>query len=136
MARIVRKRKPEPPPSSLLAAMLERHLDDLRVKNYSEYTVKNRRTHIGSSSMVPGSRRNGARGSHKAHSGALPAISFPLPAEERESADIPEPAGASGSAEGLVPVDGATAAYIEQSGVGAGAAAAGASAAENSSYSS
>jgi len=47
MARIVRKRKPEAPPSSPLAAMLERHLEDLRVKNYSEYTVKNRRTHIG-----------------------------------------------------------------------------------------
>jgi integrase/recombinase XerD len=47
MARIVRKRKPAPPPSSPLAAMLERHLEDLRAKNYSEYTIKNRRTHIG-----------------------------------------------------------------------------------------
>jgi integrase/recombinase XerD len=47
MARIVRKRKPVPPPVSPLAAMLERHLHDLQVKNYSEYTVKNRRTHIG-----------------------------------------------------------------------------------------
>ena len=47
MARIVKKRKPAQPPSSPLAAMLERHLEDLRVKNYSEYTIKNRRTHIG-----------------------------------------------------------------------------------------
>jgi hypothetical protein len=30
-----------------LAALLEKHLEDLRVKNYSEYTVKGRRVHIG-----------------------------------------------------------------------------------------
>lgn len=47
MSRIVRKRKPDPPPASLLAAMMEKHLLDLRVRNYSEYTVKNRRGHIG-----------------------------------------------------------------------------------------
>ena len=47
MARTVRKRKPDPPPASPLAAMMEKHLADLRVKNYSEYTVKNRRGHIG-----------------------------------------------------------------------------------------
>src|SRR4051812_17718903 len=32
---------------SPLAALLEKHLEDLRVKNYSEYTVRNRRVHIG-----------------------------------------------------------------------------------------
>ena len=47
MARVVKKRKPDPPPVSPLAAMMEKHLADLRVKNYSEYTVKNRRGHIG-----------------------------------------------------------------------------------------
>jgi integrase/recombinase XerD len=47
MARVVRKRKPDPPPVSPLAAMMEKHLLDLRVKNYSEYTIKNRRGHIG-----------------------------------------------------------------------------------------
>jgi integrase/recombinase XerD len=47
MARIVRKRKPDPPPSSPLAAMMGKHLDDLRVHNYSEYTIKNRKAHIG-----------------------------------------------------------------------------------------
>jgi integrase/recombinase XerD len=30
-----------------LSALLEKHLEDLRVRNYSEYTVKNRRVHIG-----------------------------------------------------------------------------------------
>jgi integrase/recombinase XerD len=35
------------PPSSPLAAMMEKHLADMRVKNYSEYTIKNRRGHIG-----------------------------------------------------------------------------------------
>ena len=39
MARIVR--------NTVLAALLDRHLEDLRVRNYSEYTVKNRRVHIG-----------------------------------------------------------------------------------------
>jgi integrase/recombinase XerD len=47
MARTIKKRKAEAPPVSPLAAMLERHLQDLLVKNYSEYTVKNRKTHIG-----------------------------------------------------------------------------------------
>jgi len=39
VARIVR--------NTVLAALLEKHLEDLRVRNYSEYTVKNRRVHIG-----------------------------------------------------------------------------------------
>ena len=33
--------------ASALAALLEKHLEDLSVKNYSEYTVKGRRVHIG-----------------------------------------------------------------------------------------
>jgi integrase/recombinase XerD len=47
MARTIKKRKADAPPASPLAAMMERHLADLRVKNYSEYTVKNRKAHIG-----------------------------------------------------------------------------------------
>jgi integrase/recombinase XerD len=47
MARTIKKRKPDLPPASPLAAMMEKHLQDLRVKNYSEYTIKNRRVHIG-----------------------------------------------------------------------------------------
>ncbi len=47
MARLVRKRKPDPPPASPLAALMEKHLQALRVLNYSEYTVKNRRVHLG-----------------------------------------------------------------------------------------
>jgi integrase/recombinase XerD len=46
MARIVRKRKPVEPPATPLAALLEKHLEDLRLKNYSEYTIKGRRVHI------------------------------------------------------------------------------------------
>ena len=34
-------------PASPLAALLQQHLEWLRVQNYSEYTVKNRRVHIG-----------------------------------------------------------------------------------------
>jgi integrase/recombinase XerD len=47
MARVVRKRKPVEPPATPLAHLLEKHLEDLRVKNYSEYTIKGRRVHIG-----------------------------------------------------------------------------------------
>jgi len=47
MARVVRKRKPTPPPCTPLELLLEKHLDDLRLKNYSEYTIKGRRVHIG-----------------------------------------------------------------------------------------
>jgi integrase/recombinase XerD len=47
MARVPKRRKAVEPPATPLAALLEKHLEDLRVKNYSEYTVKNRRVHIG-----------------------------------------------------------------------------------------
>ena len=47
MSRVVRKRKPIPPPASPLAALLEKHLEALQVQNYSPYTVKNRRVHLG-----------------------------------------------------------------------------------------
>ncbi len=47
MARQVKKRKPDPQPTSPLAATMEQHLEALRSQNYSEYTVKNRRVHIG-----------------------------------------------------------------------------------------
>lgn len=47
MSRIVRKRKAPLVPATPLQSLLEKHLEDLRVRNYSEYTVKNRRVHIG-----------------------------------------------------------------------------------------
>ncbi len=47
MTRIVRIRKPNPPPASPLAALAEKHLEALRVQNYSQYTVKNRRVFLG-----------------------------------------------------------------------------------------
>ena len=47
MSRVIKKRKPDLPPASPLAAMMEKHLLDLRVRNYSEYTIKNRKVHIG-----------------------------------------------------------------------------------------
>ena len=43
MSRIVRKHRPATP----LDSLLEKHLEDLRLKNYSEYTIKGRRVHIG-----------------------------------------------------------------------------------------
>jgi integrase/recombinase XerD len=46
MAKIVRKRKTRAAPSTPLELLLEKHLEDLRLKNYSEYTIKGRRVHI------------------------------------------------------------------------------------------
>jgi len=47
MARVRKRRKAPTAPATPLAALLEKHLEDLAVRNYSEYTVKNRRVHIG-----------------------------------------------------------------------------------------
>ena len=47
MARVRKRRKALTAPATPLAALLEKHLEDLAVRNYSEYTVKNRRVHIG-----------------------------------------------------------------------------------------
>ena len=46
MARVVRKRKPVEAPKTPLASLLEKHLEDLGMKQYSEYTIRNRRVHI------------------------------------------------------------------------------------------
>jgi integrase/recombinase XerD len=42
-----RSRNRKPVPETALAQLLERHLDDSRVKNYSPYTIRSRRVHIG-----------------------------------------------------------------------------------------
>ncbi len=47
MARVVKRRKMPEPPATPLAALLEKHLQDLQVHNYSDYTVRGRRFHIG-----------------------------------------------------------------------------------------
>ena len=47
MARVARKRKQTPQPLSPLAALMEKHLEALEIQNYSQYTVRNRRVHIG-----------------------------------------------------------------------------------------
>jgi integrase/recombinase XerD len=47
MARVTRKRKPEPEPQTPLEMLMQEHLNSLRVRGYSEHTVKNRHVHIG-----------------------------------------------------------------------------------------
>jgi integrase/recombinase XerD len=47
MARVRRKRKPDPAPETPLEHLMEKHLEDSRVHNYSEYTIRTRRIHIG-----------------------------------------------------------------------------------------
>ena len=72
MARAVRKRKPVEPPKSALAVLMEKHLEDLRLKNYSEYTIKGRRVHIGFFlDWAHETRDHGARGSDAHDSRAL-----------------------------------------------------------------
>ena len=41
------KPKPPKPPATALAQLLEKHLDYIRMRNYSEITIKSRRVHIG-----------------------------------------------------------------------------------------
>jgi integrase/recombinase XerD len=47
MARVVKKRKPEAAPRTPLEQMMHEHLQALRVRSYSEHTVRNRQVHIG-----------------------------------------------------------------------------------------
>jgi integrase/recombinase XerD len=47
MARVTRKRTLEPAPQTPLESLMQEHLNSLRVRGYSEHTVKNRLVHIG-----------------------------------------------------------------------------------------
>jgi integrase/recombinase XerD len=47
MARVTKKRKPEAEPRTPLESLMHEHLNALRVRGYSEHTVKNRLVHIG-----------------------------------------------------------------------------------------
>jgi integrase/recombinase XerD len=47
MSRIVKRRKTPEPPATPLAAMRDKHLEDLQVHQYSEYTVRGRSVQIG-----------------------------------------------------------------------------------------
>lgn len=46
MARVIKKRKPEAPPQTPLQQMMHEHLNALRTKNYSEWTVRSRQVAI------------------------------------------------------------------------------------------
>src|SRR5208283_5008774 len=48
MARVVKQRQPEAKPETALDWLMNEHLNALRVKSYSEYTVRNRLVHIRS----------------------------------------------------------------------------------------
>ncbi len=48
MARVRKSRKPIERPTTPLALLMEKHLENLHSKNYSEYTIKGRRVQIGS----------------------------------------------------------------------------------------
>ena len=47
MARVERKRKPEAAPRTAMELLMREHLESLRTRGYSEFTVKNRLVHIG-----------------------------------------------------------------------------------------
>ena len=46
MARVTKKRKPDAPPATPLAALMYEHLESLRIRAYSEHTIRNRLVHI------------------------------------------------------------------------------------------
>jgi len=47
MARITKIRKPQAAPRTPMELLMNEHLESLRVRGYSEFTVKNRLVHIG-----------------------------------------------------------------------------------------
>jgi integrase/recombinase XerD len=47
MARVTTKRKPQAAPRTPLESLMHEHLDALKVRGYSEHTVRNRLVHIG-----------------------------------------------------------------------------------------
>ena len=47
MARVEKKRKPEAAPTTAMELLMREHLESLRTRGYSEFTVKNRQVHIG-----------------------------------------------------------------------------------------
>jgi len=47
MARITKTRKPQAAPKTAMELLMREHLEALRVRGYSEFTVKNRLVHIG-----------------------------------------------------------------------------------------
>jgi len=47
MARVTKTRKPQAAPRTPMELLMYEHLDALRVRGYSEFTVKNRLVHIG-----------------------------------------------------------------------------------------
>ena len=47
MGKAVRKRKPAAPPDTVLASLLEKYFEHLRVRNYSEFTIRTNRVQVG-----------------------------------------------------------------------------------------
>ena len=125
MARVVKKRIPDPPPTSLLAALVEKHLEDLRVRNYSEYTVKNRRVHLGfflvwcrrARLTEPSEVTRTVLEDYQRHV-------FHYRKKNGEPLSFTRPARPPGAAAGVVQVDGAAASHPAQPGLRAGTAAA------------
>ncbi len=94
-----RRSKPPAVPQTALEQLLEKHLDDIRMKNYSEYTIRSRRIHIGFFLRWSAERgitepvevtRTGA--------GSLSAPRLPLPQEDGE------PLAFTGQQDRLVPL--------------------------------
>ena len=86
MSKVVRKRKPAEPPATVLAALLEKYFEDLRVRNYSEYTI---RSEPGAdralSRLVRGARHHRAGGGDADGAGKLSAACVSLPARRTAS---------------------------------------------------
>jgi len=89
MARVEKKRKPEAAPKTPMELLMREHLDALRVRGYSEFTVKNRLVHIGF--FIQWAYEHGLREPIEVTRPCSNAISVPvlLPQEEWRAAHVP-----------------------------------------------
>ena len=125
MARIRRRRNPQPAPATPLAALLDEHLRHLAVKGFTESTLQMRRVHI---EMFLGWCRElrPARSlrDHQAHSGTLPARALHYRKDNGDPLTF-RTAQPFAGAQGMVPLAGPAELHPAQPGLGADPAPAG-----------
>ena len=120
MSRVVRKQNRQAPNFRLpLTALLEKHLEDLRLKNYSEYTTRSRRVVIGY--FLEWAFERGITEPVEVTRTVLESLAAPhapLPQEERRAAALQRATRPHRAVAGVVQVDGAASLHPAQSGFG------------------
>ena len=107
MARRRGRVKPQPiRPLAIRSASSRISSNWMRVKDYSEYTIRNRQLYIALLlAVVRRARPRGPDGSHPARAGTLPAASVPPSQERRAAAQLPHAVRAPRAVAHLVPLD-------------------------------